>query len=73
MTIFRRRVLEAVAKTENCGSIETAIALYGYPTALQMHNVQAAMDWLSSRSFIDASGPTLTDKGNKAIAATEAR
>jgi hypothetical protein len=67
MTIFQRRVLVAVSHNEYTGVIEPAMEMYGYPSHLEMYNVQRAFDRLVETKHIDPAGPVLTQKGHNAI------
>jgi hypothetical protein len=63
MTKFRYKVLKAVKANEHTGSIEVALMIYGYPTALEMHNCEKALKWLEEREMFNWHDFTVTDKG----------
>jgi hypothetical protein len=65
MTLFQRKVLSAVADHEYEGAIEVAMQLHGYPTALEQHNVNRAIDKLAARGMIDLHSFTITDKARR--------
>lgn len=67
ITPFRMRVLKAAAKNEYTGSIEVSLTMYGYPDALEDHNVYRALNKLHDDGYFDLRDFVLTDKGRKAI------
>jgi hypothetical protein len=71
MTPYRLKVLRAIANNPNEGIVGVGIAMDGYQTTLQSHNLFRACEWLREQGYIDhAETPSLTAKGTDCLRVT---
>jgi hypothetical protein len=67
MTTYRFDILRRVADAEMTGPIEVALRRYGYPSPLELRNVERAIKWLAANGYVDPGMFALTPLGRAAI------